>query len=51
MDDLPVIKLFITVLNHSGSLGKNFVKFQKKHKKVIHQPKSVRSGKKLCPLS
>ena len=47
MEDLAVF----TALNHSGSFGKNFVKFKKKNKNVIHQPRSVRIGKKLCPWS
>ena len=33
----------ITVLNHSGSSGQNFVKFKKKN--VIHQPWLGRMGK------
>ena len=37
MDDLA--------LNHSGSLGENFLKFEEKNKNVIHQPRSVRIGK------
>ena len=35
----------ITVLNHSGSFGQNFVKFKKKNKNVIHQPWLSRIGK------
>ena len=34
-EDLAVNK----TLNHSGSFGKNFVKFEKKDKNIIHQPK------------
>ena len=41
MEDLAVF----TALNRSGSFGKNFVKFKKINKNVIHQPRSVRIGK------
>ena len=34
-EDLAVNK----TLNHSGSFGKNFVKFEEKDKNIIHQPK------------
>ena len=40
-------------VNHSiksvGFFGKNFVKLQKKN--VIHQPRSISIGEKLCALS
>ena len=45
MEDLAAI----TTLHHSGSLGKNFVKFMEKTKNVIYQPGSVRIGKN-CAL-
>ena len=41
MEDLAVIK----ALNHSGSFGKNFVKFKGRNKNVIYQPKAVHVGK------
>ena len=34
----------MTALNHSGSFGKNSVKFKGKNENVIHQPKTVRVG-------
>ena len=34
-EDLAVNK----TLHHSGSFGKNFVKFEEKDKNIIHQPK------------
>ena len=40
MEDLTII----TALNHSGSFGKNFVKFKENDKNVIHQPRAVRIG-------
>ena len=40
IEDLTVI----TALNHSGSFGKNSVKFKGKNENVIHQPKTVRVG-------
>ena len=45
MEDIAII----TVLNYSGSFGKNFVEFKGKNKNVIHQPKSVRIEKN-CAL-
>ena len=45
MEDLAAI----TTLHHSGSFGKNFVKFMEKTKNVIYQPGSVRIGKN-CAL-
>ena len=39
MEDLVVF----TVLNHSGSFGRNLVKYKKKV--VIHERRSVRTGK------
>ena len=39
----------ITALNHSGSLGRNFVWFTKINKNFIHQPRSVRIWK-YCAL-
>ena len=42
MKDLEVV----TALNHSSSFGKDFVKFKGKNKNFIHQPRSVRIGKK-----
>ena len=41
MEDLAVIK----APNHSISFGKNFVKFKRKNKNVIHHPRSVCIGK------
>ena len=43
MEDLAVI----TALYHSGSFGKNFVNLKKN---VIHQPESVRIGKKCARI-
>ena len=40
MEDLTVF----TAINHSGSFGRNLVKY-KKNKVVIHEPRSVRTGK------
>ena len=45
MEDLTVI----TVVNHSGSFGKNFVKLKDQNETVIHQPRSVRIWKN-CAL-
>ena len=42
MKDLEVV----TGLNHSSSFGKDFVKFKGNNKNFIHQPRSVRIGKK-----
>ena len=42
MKDLEVV----TALNHSSSFGKDFIKFKGKNKNFIHQPRSVRIGKK-----
>ena len=39
----------ITALDHSGSFGKNFIKFMEKTGNVIYQPRSVRIGKN-CAL-
>ena len=41
MEDLAVI----TGPNHSVSFRKNFVKFKRKNKNIIHHPRSVRIGK------
>ena len=37
LEDLDVI----TALNHSGSFGKNLVKFEKKNENVIYQLRSL----------
>ena len=45
LEDLDVI----TALNHSGSFGKNLVKFEKKNENVIYQLRSLRIWKN-CAL-
>lgn len=42
MKDLEIV----TAVNHSSSFGKDFIKFKGKNKNFIHQPRSVRIGKK-----
>ena len=44
MKDLEVV----TALNHSSSFGKDFIKLKGKNKNFIHQPRSVRIGKKFA---
>ena len=46
MEDLTVF----TAISHSGSLGKNFVKF-KSNKYVIYRLRVGPYGEKLCPRS
>ena len=41
MEDLAVF----TALNHSGSFGKNFIRFLKRNKDVIHRLRLVGIGK------
>ena len=41
LEDLDVI----TALNHSGSFGKNLVKFEKKNENAIYQLRSLVFGK------
>ena len=41
---MKVLAVF-TALNYSGSFGKNFAKFKKKNKNVVHRPWLVRIWK------